>query len=298
VFLIIIFQFFKLGFQKLFRNLKLEIRNSDPKKDSQILILALLASMVTILIHGLVDTPYFKNDLSILFWLIVGLTIYQNCDKICVTNNKGGRMTRLVIFDYDDTLVRSSEALYKIDSETAHALGLKILTRQEYFALWGKPHNEMIKALYPDVDIDCYLKKYQEIYSDGILQLFDEVKQVLSDLKNRGVKIALLSSKQGEYLEKSLKHLGIRNFFDYIHSAEDSAYHKPDPRVFEGILSYFGFRTDEVVYVGDQLIDFIAAKAAGINFIAMTTGINTKTDFEKSSCQYICNSLKKILLFI
>ena len=33
----------------------------------------LAAAMTAILIHGLVDVPYFKNDLSILFWAIVGL---------------------------------------------------------------------------------------------------------------------------------------------------------------------------------------------------------------------------------
>ena len=36
--------------------------------------------MVVLLVHGLVDTPYFKNDLSVLFWLIIGLGIIE--DKI------------------------------------------------------------------------------------------------------------------------------------------------------------------------------------------------------------------------
>ena len=34
---------------------------------------ALIAAMVALLVHGLVDVPYFKNDLAILFWIIVGL---------------------------------------------------------------------------------------------------------------------------------------------------------------------------------------------------------------------------------
>ncbi|PIS04635.1 MAG: hypothetical protein COT81_05425 [Candidatus Buchananbacteria bacterium CG10_big_fil_rev_8_21_14_0_10_42_9] len=37
--------------------------------------LAVIAAMVTILIHGLIDVPYFKNDLAVLFWVIVSLTI-------------------------------------------------------------------------------------------------------------------------------------------------------------------------------------------------------------------------------
>lgn len=41
------------------------------------LTLALGASMLIILIHGLVDVPYFKNDLSVFFWLLVGITILQ-----------------------------------------------------------------------------------------------------------------------------------------------------------------------------------------------------------------------------
>jgi len=38
----------------------------------------LLASMSAILLHGLIDTPYFKNDLSVIFWLIIALLIIQS----------------------------------------------------------------------------------------------------------------------------------------------------------------------------------------------------------------------------
>jgi O-antigen ligase len=38
---------------------------------------ALLYSFIIILIHGLVDSPYIKNDLSIIFWLLVVLSIPQ-----------------------------------------------------------------------------------------------------------------------------------------------------------------------------------------------------------------------------
>jgi putative inorganic carbon (HCO3(-)) transporter len=51
-------KFFKKGFQRL---------NNDWLK------LGVMAAMITIIIHGLIDVPYFKNDLAILFWLIVSL---------------------------------------------------------------------------------------------------------------------------------------------------------------------------------------------------------------------------------
>jgi len=35
---------------------------------------ALLATFAALLVHGLVDVPYFKNDLAMIFWLLIGLT--------------------------------------------------------------------------------------------------------------------------------------------------------------------------------------------------------------------------------
>ena len=35
----------------------------------------LMASMIALLVHGLVDVPYFKNDLAVLFWLLIGMMI-------------------------------------------------------------------------------------------------------------------------------------------------------------------------------------------------------------------------------
>lgn len=45
------------------------------KYKNDFICVVLIGSMVCIIMHGLVDVPYFKNDLSLLFWVIVGLMI-------------------------------------------------------------------------------------------------------------------------------------------------------------------------------------------------------------------------------
>lgn len=37
--------------------------------------MALMGAMIALLAHGLVDVPYFKNDLSVLFWTLISLTV-------------------------------------------------------------------------------------------------------------------------------------------------------------------------------------------------------------------------------
>ncbi len=49
------------------------------KNNHNLISLTLALVMIQLLIHGLVDAPYFKNDLSVLFWLVIGFyTINKN----------------------------------------------------------------------------------------------------------------------------------------------------------------------------------------------------------------------------
>lgn len=65
-------KYFYVGTKMLIQNSKLKIQNSKTK-GFKYLILGLLGSVVVIVIHGFVDVPYFKNDLAILFWLILAI---------------------------------------------------------------------------------------------------------------------------------------------------------------------------------------------------------------------------------
>ena len=47
-------------------------------KPQRALVLGLIGAMSAIFIHGLVDVPYFKNDLAVLFWLGLALTGWLN----------------------------------------------------------------------------------------------------------------------------------------------------------------------------------------------------------------------------
>lgn len=65
----IIFSF--LMFKFLFLSIKYYFKEKYNK--NKFLGLAMFSSMLIIIIHGLFDVPYFKNDLSILFWIIISI---------------------------------------------------------------------------------------------------------------------------------------------------------------------------------------------------------------------------------
>jgi len=56
------------------------------------LVLATMTAMIVLLVHGLIDVPYFKNDLSILFWIIIGLlSAAMTLPKLPAVNKKGAQ---------------------------------------------------------------------------------------------------------------------------------------------------------------------------------------------------------------
>ncbi len=78
-FVLILFWFFRLGLKRKNNNIQYSIFN------------ILISLMIYILVHGLVDTIYWKNDLSLMFWLVVGLllTSSQIYDTILSQDEKG-----------------------------------------------------------------------------------------------------------------------------------------------------------------------------------------------------------------
>jgi hypothetical protein len=71
-FIWLVIKFFKAGFNSGDKQLAL-LKRSGQVTVKQWLKLGIMAAMITIIIHGLVDVPYFKNDLAILFWIIMAL---------------------------------------------------------------------------------------------------------------------------------------------------------------------------------------------------------------------------------
>lgn len=72
--------FIWLIFKALYLSLKLTVTYQRDGKREKYLALGLMTALITILVHGLVDVPYFKNDLAVIFWIIlafIGLLLFN-----------------------------------------------------------------------------------------------------------------------------------------------------------------------------------------------------------------------------
>lgn len=98
------------------------------------------------------------------------------------------------------------------------------------------------------------------------LRAFDEVPQMLADLKAAGQNTAILSNGSPSMLEGAVGSAGIGHLLDDVLSVESVGVFKPDRSVYDLVGHRFGGTADEVLFVSSNGWD--AAAAAGYGFVS------------------------------
>ncbi len=211
-------------------------------------------------------------------------------------------MIKAVVFDFDDTLVNTFETKALALQKTARDFYDFELSLETIKTHWGKPYHEMLLLLFEEVtdDLDDVLKNFEKIRHSFPSQLFDNVRETIRLLKEKVVLgIVTSTSKPLIISDLELIDLSPDNFF-YIQTFEETSVHKPDPQVFEPIfqkLAEKGIDKNEIVYVGDALTDFFAARDAGLTFYAVANAVTTKEKFEKEGA-HVLGNIKELLTIV
>jgi putative hydrolase of the HAD superfamily len=99
------------------------------------------------------------------------------------------------------------------------------------------------------------------------LVLFDDVAPALTDFKNRGITLGLISNVEQDITE-TLTRLGLSSWLEIVVTSQDAGFNKPQPEIFQEALRQAGVRPPEAIYIGDQYqVDVIGANGAGMKGI-------------------------------
>jgi 2-haloalkanoic acid dehalogenase type II len=95
--------------------------------------------------------------------------------------------------------------------------------------------------------------------------LYPETIEALQDLKNKGIKIAIVSNTPKLSVDGVLEKFGLDKLFDAVCFSYDVGYLKTDTELFDSTLQKLGVAKDEAVMVGDSLeTDIAGAERAGV----------------------------------
>lgn len=206
-----------------------------------------------------------------------------------------------VVFDLDGTLLDTLGDLRDSVNFSLSKNHLPERSTEEIRAFVGNGIRLLIERSVPentpdDIVDKCFddFKAYYRDNSANLTKAYDGINELLSELKKRGAKLAVVSNK-ADFAVKTL----VGNYFpDVFHCAvgeKDGVKRKPAPDTVFAVMKELGVNKSDVIYVGDSEVDIETAENTDIPCVCVTWGFRDKEVLERLCPEYIIDSPEKIL---
>lgn len=199
------------------------------------------------------------------------------------------RLFDLILFDLDGTLIDTAPEIADAVNDTLRRLDLPGVSQQQVndwigqgtrelllqaLASSGKTDAALVRANANFALISAEFDKHYERRCGSRSQLYPQVRETLTALRARGVKLALVTNKEGRHTATVLNVHHLTPLFDRIVSGDTLPSKKPDPAGIQNCLAAFDVPRHRALFVGDSSIDVATARSAGVAVWALPYGYN------------------------
>lgn len=212
-------------------------------------------------------------------------------------------MKKAIVFDFDYTLGDSTNGIvlsvnYALKNS---AIGTRCFRNKENDRLVSA---RTFMALIPAGSKE-EAHRFRELFverADDVMvantQLYDCTEEILSKLKEARYNIGIVTTKLRYRIEDILRKFKSEHLVDCVVGAGDVKIEKPNPEGLLRITEFFHLAKDEVLYVGDSLVDAKTAANAGVDFAGVLTGTTTEEEFKKYQCKLVAENLWDVYNYI
>ena len=201
-------------------------------------------------------------------------------------------MYKYCLFDLDGTLTDPREGITKSVQYALKKQGIEEpdIKKLEFFI--GPPLRDSFMQAYgmsrekAEESVAFYRERFAPI---GVLEnkIFEGIPQLLKELSENSVKIAIASSKPTVFVHQILEHFGIKEYFDVIVGSELDGRRDTKEEVVEEALKQLGIlemaasdRQAACAMIGDRKFDIQGAKAFGLTGVGVRFGFADEGELE------------------
>ena len=209
---------------------------------------------------------------------------------------------RVILFDLDGTLCDTDEMIVQTMFAIYKDYKPRIVrTREELYYFSGPPIRETLKREFPNYSADEMYDAFKRISYDfyaPYVKAYEGEVEVLKELKDKGYVLGVVTNKGLPLTIYSLELCGIKDLFDVIVTADDVAIPKPDPTGVFDAMKKIGIKDKkDVLYIGDNDIDYFTADNAQVDALLVTWGPREIKCLDKAKYQAKSyNEMREILL--
>jgi HAD superfamily hydrolase (TIGR01509 family) len=184
---------------------------------------------------------------------------------------------KLIAWDFDGTLVDSRPPIEAGMAHTLDALGLPRFHMNQWLSYVGLPLEDGLRNTFGPLGIDneAVLRAYRSFpHADHehLIQPFEGIQDLLTELRGRGQRMAVVTSKRRVPLLRQMAQWGWEPFFDPIITPDEVSQGKPHPESLLLLQKLTGLRAEDILMVGDTPFDLDMAREAGVPSLAVGHG--------------------------
>ncbi len=211
-------------------------------------------------------------------------------------------MKKLVIFDLDGTLLNTIEDLGRAANHALSVNGFATHSIASYPFFVGNGVRKLLERVLPediqkDTVIDKMLADFKQYYNEHNTDYttpYAGIPELLVDLQEEGVKLAVASNKYDLATQKLVTHYFPNIKFAAIEGQKEGIPVKPDPSIVFSILAQAKERKADTLYVGDSGVDMETARRACIDSVGVTWGFRPEKELIEYHAGYIINKPSEI----
>ena len=211
-------------------------------------------------------------------------------------------MTKAFIFDFDGTLVDSEQAIY----ECFQNITKQLAPERIYYAkniLIGPPLRDTAsEILGPDHQdsLNKFVQLFITMHDEQVIEHtkpYPDVIQVLKELHNKNIPMALATNKRLTPTQKLMDHFGWNDYFSFIECSDSQNEIRNKDSMIQDIVnqneSFYGS-----YFIGDTVNDGLSANLNQLQFIKACYGYGRDQDWTSVNIFQEIHQFSEILKFI
>ncbi len=207
---------------------------------------------------------------------------------------------KAAIFDLDGTILDTLGDLRDSVNFALKENNLPVRSTQEVRAFVGNGIRLLIERAVPEntptETVDKCFNDFKNYYKDNsaiLTKPYDGMNKLLKKLKNKGIKLAVVSNK-ADFAVQALVEKYFGGLFDFSVGEKENVNRKPAPDSVLCSLDYLNVSKSEAIYIGDSEVDIETAENAGIPCIAVLWGFRDEAFLKTFNPDYIVSEPSEI----
>ncbi|GHH97528.1 pyrophosphatase PpaX [Neobacillus kokaensis] len=205
-----------------------------------------------------------------------------------------------LLFDLDGTLIDTNELIIATYLHTLEKYYPGKYVREDVLPFMGPTLHEAFSTVDPErvEEMIAVYRAFNVAQHDVLVKEFPSVYETMKTLKEKGYKLAVVTTKREDVALKGLRLMKLDAFFDVVIAMDHVEKVKPDPEPIFKALELLGSTPEEAIMVGDNFHDILGGKNAGTLTAGVAWSLKGREFLAKYEPDYMLDEMTDLLTIL